>query len=235
MSSIDFPPGFRAGCLPRRSRYGDICAPFADQIKVIPREKWAGMIGEISLREKVEIVFDQNGYGSCATESSTQSDQVCRAAIGLPFVQLNPLFVYHTTSGGGDNGSNIDDNLVFLREKGVAPESIWPRSKGFRATPSKEAYAEALKYRIVEFFDIASWEEFGTALLLGFPVVFGYSGHSILATELIDETTLEYVNSWGDWGDKGFGRLKSSSIMWQYGAWAVRSVVVPGVNVPIAV
>jgi hypothetical protein len=149
--------------------------------------------------------------------------------VGLSFVQLNPLFVYHTTSGGRDNGSSIDDNLVFLREKGVAPESTWPRSKGFQATPSAEAYTEALKYRIVEFFDIASWDEFGTALLLGFSVVFGYSGHSVLATKLIDANTLEYANSWDpDWNDHGFGTLKSSEIYTPYGMWATRSVIVPG-------
>jgi len=231
--TLTIPPGKRTGCLPRRSKFGEVCQPFADAIEVIPRKHWPELIGTVSLRPKVPMIFDQDGVGSCATESATQAVQVCRALSGLPFEQLNPWFVYHTTSGGRDQGSNIDDNLVFLREHGVAPESVWPRSKGWRAAPSREASEAAKKYRIDEFFDIASWEEFGTALLSGFSVCFGYSGHSVLAVELLDTDRLLYANSWDDsWGDEGYGTLRSSSVHWGYGAWAVRSVVVPDISAP---
>jgi len=225
---LTLPDGYKLGCLPRRSRFGEVCAPFADKIDVIDRKYWPDLLANISLRSKVPVVLDQGSVGSCATESSTSSVHVTRAMNGLPFDLLNPLFVYHTTSGGQDQGSNIDDNLVFVRDKGIAPESVWPRSKGFRAQPSDEAYREALKYRIDEFYDISSFAEFGTALLLGFPVVFGYSGHSVLAVALKDVDTVIYLNSWSDsWGDKGYGTLRTSSIHWGYGAWAVRSVRLP--------
>lgn len=222
------PPGYKLGCLPRRSRFGEICDPFAEKIEVISQDRWSELLKKISLRPKVPVILDQESDGSCACESSTGSALVVRVVYGLPFVMLNPLFVYNTTSGGHDSGSNIDDNLAFIRKYGIAPESVWPRSKGFRATPSAEAKREALKYRIHEFYDIATWEEFGSALLFGFPVVFGYSGHSVLAVALKDENTLVYANSWGaNWGDSGFGTLRARSIHWEYGAWAVRSVIVP--------
>jgi len=233
-AKLILPPGYKTGCLPRKSRFGEVCDPLEKAIEIIPVDRWQKLIGEVDLRPKTpDPPYDQNGYGSCACESSSGSVETVRVAAGLPRVRLNPYFVYHTTSGGRDNGSNIDDNLVFVREHGIAPESVWPRSHGPWKTPSAEAKKEALKYRILEFYDIANWEEFGTALLLGFPVVFGYSGHSVLATSLIDENRLEYLNSWGNWGDQGFGVLRSSSIMWQYGAWAVRSVIAPDLTAPI--
>jgi len=221
------PPGRVKGCLYRGSLPGAVCPLASERIKTIPQREWSDLIPRIDLRPKVPSVFDQNGNGSCATESATGGVKVCRSMNRMPFMELNPLFVYHTTSGGRDSGSNIDSNLAFIREHGVAPESVWPRSKGFLKTPSEEAKHAALRYRIDEFFDIQTWEEFGSALLQGFAVVWGYSGHSILATGLTDENTIEYLNSWGMWGDQGYGRARSRSIVWGYGAWAIRSVIVP--------
>jgi len=233
IDELIIPPGKASGCLPRKSKFGDVCKVFSEEIEVIPIAHWDELIGEVSLRLDVPIIFDQDGVGSCATESATQSVQVVREVNGLEFVELNPWFVYHTTSEGSDSGSSIDDNLVFIRKNGVAPVSVWPRSKGWKAEPSDEAKKEALKYRIDEFYDIATWEEFGSALLMGFPVVFGYSGHSVLAVELLSKNKLLYANSWDEsWGDKGFGILSSSSIHWGYGAWATRSVTIPDIHVP---
>jgi len=227
------PAGVKPGCLPRKSRFGQWADPLADHVEVIPRRDWRDLIGKISLRPRVPVVLDQDGVGSCATESATGAVHLIRALYGLPHVLLNPWFVYHTTSGGRDAGSSIDQNLAFIRENGIAPDSVWPRSKGWRARPSAEAQREARKYRIHEFYDIGSWEEFGTALLLGFPVVWGYSGHSILAVGLKDEDTIIYLNSWGNWGDGGFGTARARSIVWGYGAWAVRSVLIPSDELPI--
>lgn len=218
------PEGKRTGCLARKSQFGNVSKVFAESdIPLIPRDQWAALLPTITLRPQVQKIKDQNGYGSCATESTTQAVEIIAAQRGEPWIELNPLFIYHETSGGSDGGSSIDENLVFARDKGIAPESVWPRSKGFRATPTAEAIAAALKHRIVEFFDIENVDEFGSALLAGFPVVFGYSGHSICAVSLKSPTQIEYANSWGDWGDAGFGVLSFSSIVWGYGAFAVRT------------
>jgi hypothetical protein len=150
--------------------------------------------------------------------------QIVNAFAGREFVQLNPWFVYHTTSGGRDGGSNIDSNLEFLMEHGAAPMSVWGREHGFRSSPSSEANEEAKKYRIAEFFDITTIDEFGTALLLGMPVVYGRRGHALCAVELISDTEFRYVNSWHEsWGDGGFAVESLSGVNFRYGAWAVRA------------
>jgi hypothetical protein len=224
MNLWNVPPGKARGLLPRKAGYGTVCRPADEVIDVIPREEWSSHIGKISLRPYVNVIFDQDGIGSCATESTTQAIQVVRAWEGKPFVQLNPLFVYHTTSGGHDRGSNIDDNLRFILKYGVAPEAIWPRDKGFKATPSAEAKDAALDYKGLEWADVGTVLQFGSGLLKGYPIVFGYDGHSVLAVEVIDSESFRYVNSWDkSWGDNGFGVAKFDWINWGYGAWALRS------------
>ncbi len=233
---LDFGHNRLGGCLPRRSRFGECCRPLADVIEIIPREQWAGLIGTVNLRPKVRQILDQGSAGSCATESTTQAAMVIREVVGQPFELLNPWSIYHWTSGGSDSGSSIDDNLQHAREYGILPESYWPRSKGWRADPPDGWKDVAKAYRVDEFYDIANTEQVGTALLLGFPVVFGWQGHSCVLTGLLTTTTAEYANSWGDWGDEGFGTIKLSSINFGYGAFSVRTavssggIVIPGVK-----
>ena len=219
------PPGKAAGCLPRKTRFAEKCRAFSDAIEVIPRAKWPNFIAQQpGLESCVTEIFDQDGRGSCASESTTQALQIARAFAGREWVQLSPWFVYHTVSGGRDNGSSIDENLEFAREHGIAPMSLWPRDKGWRSNPSTEAVEAAKLYRIDEYFDIASIEEFGTALLLGMPVVYGRKGHAICAVRLLDKNTILYANSWDkSWGMNGFGEDALSSVNFSYGAFAVRT------------
>ena len=219
------PDGKKTGCLLRASRLGELCPMFSERIKGIPVREWSDYIGKIKLSPSVEWVLDQDGVGSCATEATAGSVMIIRKFKGQPLVKLNPWFIYYHTSGGRDKGSNIDTNLAFARDKGVAPESVWSRSEGWRARPSDEAYDAALENRIDEFFDITSTEDVGTALLKGFPVVYGWQGHSCVLLELLSETHALYLNSWGkNWNGNGLGTIRLSSINFGYGAWAVRSL-----------
>ena len=226
MRSSRLPRGRKAGCLPRKSKPGEWCPLASEKIEIVPREDWE-KFKDTNVKPFIKQVLNQGSNGSCATESTTQATMICRAEQGLPFVLLNPLFIYNTTSGGRDNGSSIDENLQFAREHGIAPESVWPRSKGFKARPSDEAVKEALKYRIEEFYDIQTIEEFVSCLLKGFPVVWGANGHSVCKVVHLNDKEGVDVNSWGtDWGTDGFGVWAPyRQINWQYGAWAVRSVV----------
>jgi hypothetical protein len=234
-SQLIVPDGKAKGCLPRKSSFGSVCKLAADEIEIIPRDKWAGLIGTVNLRPHVNQILDQGNIGSCATCSTSQGVMIARNVAGAPFVLLNPLSIYRVTSGGSDRGSSIDENLAFARETGILPESYWPYSKGFRATPPDGWQKVAAEYKLDEFFDIGTVDEFGSALLRAMPVVFGWDGHSVVATRLISATKFEYANSWAtDWGDQGFGTLSLDSVNWGYGSFAVRTVThaTPDPDVP---
>lgn len=227
---LDVPPGKAMGCLPRDSKPGDLAPLMADQFDTIPRGEWDGLCGKIDLDSCVNVVFDQDGVGSCATESTTQGVQVVAEFTGYEFEQLNPWSIYRVTSGGTDRGSNIDRNLEFARDVGILPESYWPRSKGWRAAPPDGWEEVAAKYRIQEWYDLTTIEEVGTALLLGFPCVVGWSSHSELIVDLLPGEKGLVVNSWAPtWGDNGRHVVPLSKVNWGYGAYAIRSVVDRGI------
>jgi hypothetical protein len=180
----------------------------------------------MSLRPRVKTILDQGTVGSCACEATVQAIMIARDYAGLPHVELNPWFIYHTTSGGRDRGSSIDRNLEFVREHGCAPISAWPRSKGWKAEPSVQAYKEAKAFRDIEVFDISNVNEMVSALLTGCAVVYGANGHAVVKVEHINDEKGLDVNSWGtDWGDEGFGVWASyRAVNFNYGAFAVRAV-----------
>lgn len=219
--------GRKIGCLPRASRRGQYC-PLFPKGWVIPKSEWSDILAQpnhMRLRPSVPVILDQDGVGSCATEATAQTIMTLRSFNGQKFDKLNPWFIYHTTSGGRDGGSNIDTNLRFVRENGCAPESVWPRSKGWRAKPSEEAKEAAKDFKILEFYDIRNSEELGSALLLGMPVAYGRSGHAITAVDLVTPSTMRYANSWGNWGDKGFAVESINRVNFGYGVWAIRVAV----------
>jgi hypothetical protein len=175
-------------------------------------------------RERIaKPIYDQNSTGSCAAESSNGGLNAIYSRMGQPLVLFNPLFVYHTTSGGRDSGSVIGDNVEFLIEYGACPEEVWPRHKGFKATPPQEAYDVAAFFRLLEAFYVETIPEFVSGLLKDYVIHFGYSGHAVLADRYLGGGRIEYKNSWGNWGDAGFGTLATSNIYFAYGAYAYQT------------
>lgn len=229
MTKLIIPEGKKTGCLLRASKVGELCDRLGDRMEIIDPDDWGDWLGngDLDMRDHVHDILDQDGVGSCATESASQGIMICRSMAGLDHVLLNPWSMYAFTSGGRDGGSNIDTNLAHCRDVGVLPMDIWPRSKGWRTRPPESLLeSEASKYRIHEFFDCTSVEEVGTALIRGMPVVYGWSGHSCIMTQLSSRDEADYCNSWHEsWGDKGFGKIKLRSINFGYGAFAVRTVV----------
>ncbi len=220
-----YSPGYKPGCLPRSKPMG-VRFPLAeDRIKVIDHSDWPKYTGKTSLRPFVKTILNQGQVGSCATEATAQAIMIARAFAGLPHVVLNPWFIYQETSGGRDQGSSIDDNLDFVMKYGCAPESVWPRSRGWNAKPSAEAYAAALEFRPREVFDIASISEMVSSLFDDFAVVYGSNGHAVVKVEHLNDREGLDANSWDvSWGDRGFGVWAAySQVNWQYGAWAIRA------------
>jgi len=194
-----------------------------DVWQTIPESEWLDRLRDPDLpdgRKRTKEIYDQDGVGSCASESCNGLVDMMRIQAGMPWVLLNPWGMYGRVNGGYDGGSSLQANIAFAKQYGCFPDSVWPRSKGWRATPSDAAYEAASMFTLKEVYEIGNKAEFATAILLGLWVYFGYSGHAIVGAYLIDLLRFGYRNSWGNWGDNGFGSLSFSSIYWGYGAYA---------------
>lgn len=230
MNTFVIPPGKKTGCLLRQTKVASIYPLFGDKIRVmnaseieeaIAARKAAG----IKRREFILQIFDQDGVGSCACEATTQGVQSTKKAAGHDAVLLNPWFLYYHASGGVDRGSSIDEDLQLAHDIGCAPESVWPRSKGWRTKPSEAAYAAALENRIGEIYEATTKAEVQTGLATGFFCQFGHDSHSELMVDLWSLNVGDVANSWStDWEDKGFHKngFSLDRINYAYGCFLIR-------------
>jgi hypothetical protein len=238
MTWLTIPPDKATGCLPRASKPGEWCPMLAERIAVIDSREWDGILAErekagesLKGRNDVRKIKDQDGIGSCATESTAQAIEVTMVRAGQPWEELNPWSIYRVTSDGRDAGSNIDRNLQFARDVGVLPVTFFPRYdpagkiiNRWNARPPAGWEEIASQYRIDEWYDCTTTAEIGTALLLNFAVVIGWSSHSELLVDLLPGQKAMVANSWGtSWGDAGFHVEPLARVNFAYGAFAVRT------------
>lgn len=247
------PPNYRTGCLPRTDKCGDMAPVFEDSsIDIIPPDEWPGLITE-SQANLVTSVKDQGRTDMCASNATTSCvSSLIRSEHGLA-IDLSPSSVYNEIQRG-PGGTVISDNLRQARDVGCLPVDTEANRALLRrlgrptshVRPAAEYYTPAMTsdeketasiFRGGEFFDIRSFPGLVTAILLGFPTVYGRSGHAILAVGIRirgGRIYVVYLNSWGRWGgpagsdhDYGFGEDSDAVLVnaiGQYGAFAYRTM-----------
>ncbi len=203
---------------------GDRCDSITKVMAPVPEDLWEKLCKHDTHLGKVDWcpwTLDQDGVGSCAAESACWDlAGLMRNDGGHNIPLMNPYFGYQKTSGGRDNGSVIGHNVEDLRDRGMCPEEIRPRSRGWRAAPTAKELRIAKLFRLKTFYRVSSHAEFVSALLQGFNIHFGYTGHAIVAVLYLGGGKILYKNSWGNWGDNGFGVLTLDRIRYDYGAYA---------------
>lgn len=244
---VDFDASPNAtGCLPRSDRLGASFPVFEDDptIDLIPRSDWDRLIElseEHPLDSQVQRIMDQGQEGSCASNASAQCMEVLfHLAFGTDgYVPLSAMSLYKRVASGPNSGSTIDGNLRELQRRGILPLSTPENRAKYKATmphtgwstPMPNNWEEtAALFKAVEWFDVASFDGLATALFLGCPVCYGRTGHAICGVRMIKQSggyVIRYANSWGNWGDNGYGYDTESAVsraISSYGAWALRSV-----------
>lgn len=91
----------------------------------------------------------------------------------------------------------------------------------------------AKNFRLDEFYEITSVDGFFSALFHGFSILYGRSGHAIHGVDIVKRSGdwyCKYDNSWGNWGESGFG-FDSISYIQRTGAYrwayAFQSIIAP--------
>lgn len=156
-----------------------------------------------------------------------------------------------------DSGATIRDAIKAASKQGDCPETEWPYDLSkFTVRPNAKAYKDALQDRAITYQRVSqSITAMKNCLAQGLPFVAGISvyssfesdeatktgiipmpgqdedllgGHAILICGYSDvNQKFTFRNSWGDWGDKGYGYLdyaylKNSDLSGDF--WAIQAV-----------
>jgi len=239
---------FANGCLPRDDKVGSVFPVLEDSgIDIYQRNDWEELLEQaMSLEVLIGQIKDQGQEGSCASQATAQAMEIVwNLQHGQQsWVPLSPMSLYKRVGSSASSGSTIASNLVATRDVGILPLNTQANKEQFEHTHPAIGWNASLpsgwkntakKFRVTEWYDIASIDGLITAIINGWPVVYGRQVHaicSVLARWNRDRKIAEikYANSWSpSWGDNGYGwdseKVLRPAIP-QYGAFCVRQVTV---------
>jgi len=176
-------------------------------------------------------IKDQDGIGACAGYAAASALERAHARRGLPFIELSGDGIYAAVNRGVDQGSGLENNMVWLRDNGIPPAALVPRHEYRKSRIQAVAYEVAKRYRGFETYALKSELEMASAIVGGFSVVIachagnggrspdglidwsnGVGNHSVVMDDMrLRNNTWEFqiANSWGlKWGDRGRGWLR---------------------------
>lgn len=246
---VDFPadPAFVFGDL-GVSAFGPMRATYGETVPVIERSKWPDLYEQAKANgggasQLVTRIYNQGNEGSCVANACSQAHEIIQAIQNGKdaVVHLSAISLYKRIGSSPNSGAMVSDGLDELASRGVLPldnpenrakfgDAVMPATGFYTKFPSGwEAVAK--QFAAHEWLIVDSVDELITALFNQHPVVVGRSGHSICYCDPIldgGEWYVKYANSWGNWGEAGFGYDSMSKIRASAGwAFALRSVNTP--------
>lgn len=195
---------------------GDVMTT-AEMREAIEYQK-ANRTGLIELEQHHGLqVKNQNGTNYCWAFGVVRMVEVVRMVMGEPLVQLSPASVAAPIKNYRNVGGWGEQALGYIRQHGIAPESLWPEHAIDRRYDNEESRRERKKYTVTDFVDIPEdFEVVMTMLCRGFPVsvAFNWWGHLVCAVQpdIVGGKLGYWIdNSWNtNWGTNGRGFLSGS-------------------------
>jgi len=237
------PPTRLQSCLPRSDTLGASWPIYEDAVGVIPRNEWPGLVAQQgrTMQPLVRKIKNQGQEGSCASNGCSGAAESLYVKQFGPenWVELSAMSLYKRVASSAQSGSTINDNIREISTRGVLPADNTENRARFKHVHSNTGFAKALPsgweetaklFRVVEWFDVRNMDGFISAIFRGAPVFYGRAGHAIFAVSVVytgGEWAVKYANSWGDWGEDGFGYDTESFVrgaIQSYGAVAPRVV-----------
>lgn len=202
-----------------------------DQMPLIPRSEWSARIREMEeTRSRLSDVrgdipsLDQGPNGYCWGHSTVHCVELLRARMNLPYVPLSAYSVCAPIKKGRNEGGWCGLSLRFLKDVGVAPQSVWPQGSRDLRLDTPAARAEMANYRVTDEWadltrpawgDDLTFDQVMTCLLNRAPVAldFNWWGHSVCGLDPVEVEPgsfgVRIWNSWADsWGDRGTAVLR---------------------------
>lgn len=135
----------------------------------LPRSEWV----EFDFTDSKIPILDQNGYGSCTGHGICTAFTKAWVRGGQKYKAFSPVWTYGLTNGGVDKGAVISDGVRVLQSQGICLASQVPEGDIYASNYPKKAYTSALNYKLQDAYHLETPDDVGTAIQLGFDVVFG--------------------------------------------------------------
>lgn len=208
--------------------YGAAADPFPPEL-LIPRSEWQARIAEMEATQSrisdwIRAVGlppqNQGQTNFCWANAPTHCVEIIRSQQNQRMVILSPASVACQVNGYRNQGGWGKDALEWIIAHGVVPVDKWPANAIDRRYATPNALVIAQQYRIDEWTELAprNIDQLVSMLLHRMPVAIGLNwwGHEVTACDPIwlDGTVAVRIrNSWGNWGDNGFGILQGSKML----------------------
>ena len=176
----------------------------------------------------VSRIYSQGNEGSCVANACAQAHEINQALQrGIDsVVHLSAISLYKRIGRSPSSGAMVSDGLKEMRSRGILPldneanrkrfgDKVMPNT-GFHKRFPRDWENTAAKFKGAEFHVVRTVEGLLSALCRQHPVVVGREGHSVCYVRPTKDRRgnriAKYANSWGSWGDKGFGYDSESQI-----------------------
>ena len=229
------------------------CRAMGPEVKIdlLPESDWRGLVDAKEGRSNRDIIDgpkDQKSEGSCTgfAMDMTFETKFMRTYGVKHRIRCSPQSTYQTCGSSSGSGSTLSCNLIKARDVGYIPSDTPENRERFngvvlkevgwsqRSNPRPDGWQEVAKnFRVDEWAEINSMAAFATCLILDIPVLYGRNGHALCAIALVwrnGRWYVMYLNSWGDWGDEGYGYDVFSSRLLGYGCYVPISIVHPDIS-----
>ena len=197
-------------CLPPRPDSG--LPRWSGSQPTIPRSEWQ----EVSYARSDLPILDQGRYGSCVGHGACSGFTLAWLLGGGSLNRLSPCFLYGLINGGRDAGAVVSDAMTALETTGICLEEEVPEGMIYRSRFPQSSFQTAQRFRLDKAYQCHSFDEIGSALLMGFVPIYGINVGPNFAR--LDDEGVAPVGGWG--GHCMFGRgLKRS----RRGDWLIEN------------
>lgn len=188
--------------------------PFS--LATIPRGEWSDRIKELDAK-KMQIRDFQNwpcdnqgSFPTCWAAGTCQAVSTCRVMqMGLEhYVRFSAMAIAVPISGGHSGGYE-GEAVKYFREHGGVDSKLWSYTDPSRKNNDPAVVANRLLHKVTEAEELNGFEQFMTAMLLGFPCTVSYNWWSHVVSLAgaceIEKGSFGLIirNNWGDsYGDK---------------------------------
>lgn len=194
---------------------------FGAEIPNIPRSEWSARIKE--LKDRRARISDHQTWECDAQSGPTcWAAGTCQAYSTARVIQMGRQHYIRASAmsiavpiSGGRSGGYEGDAVRYMTQHGVVDSDLWGYGSIRPTAAAAELQANRLLHKSLESYECDGFDEFATALLLGFPCTVSYNwwSHVVMLTDLVEIESGSFGflirNNWGEGygskADNGFG------------------------------